>query len=529
MHLLGSVFCAPADLESRLQYGFVIDHSRCIGCHACTVACKAENDVPLGKFRTWVKYVEHGDFPQVRRSFAVLRCNQCSDAPCVAICPVRALGKRPDGIVDIDPDRCIGCKSCLQGCPYDALYINEDTGLAEKCHFCAHRTEIGLAPACAVVCPTEAIIPGDFDDATSRVSRMKAEGGLLARKTEAGTEPNVLYREVEPAGIEPLDTHAAGGLLWAERPPGTQPDVQAFEAMEHRAKARTTYDVGHPPAWGWKISSYLFTKSIAAGLALAAIPLIATLDTGLAVDRTVTMGLLGLSLVFLSLTGMLLVHDLKRPDRFWYILRFGNPSSWLVKGTWIIMGFGALVSVWIALLAAGIEIGPTGSALLLTLTGLGAILTACYTAWLFGQAKGRVLWLQRGLWVSLVAHACSAGPALILVIALATGLDGGAVETSRVLLIFGLAVHLLLCFSESFLAPRRREQEYRRAQRLLTHGPFARRHWWLGIVLGAVLPLLLLLFPLPVLFWWLAAAFSLVGLFVEQDTLVRAGQALPIS
>jgi Fe-S-cluster-containing dehydrogenase component/Ni/Fe-hydrogenase subunit HybB-like protein len=516
-------------VETRLQFGFVIDHSRCIGCHACTVACKAENDVPLGKFRTWVKYVEQGEFPSVRRSFAVLRCNQCSDAPCVAICPVRALEKRPDGIVDIDPDRCIGCKSCLQGCPYDALYINDDTGLAEKCHFCAHRTEIGLAPACAVVCPTEAIIPGDFDDPSSHVSRLKAEGGLQARKTEAGTEPNVLYREVEPAGIEPLMTHAAGGMLWSERPPGTQPDVQAFEAMESGATARTTYDVGHPPAWGWKITSYLFTKSVAAGSALAALPLIASWAAGLAVDRTVTVGMLGLSLVFLSLTGMLLVHDLKRPDRFWFILRYGNPSSWLVRGTWIIMAFGAFVTAWIAMLVTGIRIGPTGSMVLLALTALGAILTASYTAWLFGQAKGRVLWMQRGLALGLLAHACTAGPALVIALALATGFDGGAVQTSRVMLLFGLSVHLLLCFSESFLAPRRREQEYRRAQRLVTHGPFARRHWWVGVVLGGVLPLLLLLFPLPAFTWWFAAVFSLVGLYVEQDTLVRAGQALPIS
>ena len=87
-----------------MQYGFVIDHERCIGCHACTVACKAENDVPVGDFRTWVKYTEQGVFPDVKRHFSVLRCNHCSDAPCVTICPVKALEKRDDGIVDIDRD-----------------------------------------------------------------------------------------------------------------------------------------------------------------------------------------------------------------------------------------------------------------------------------------------------------------------------------------------------------------------------------------------------------------------------------------
>ena len=151
--------------------------------------------MPVGNFRTWVKYTERGSFPDVRRSFGVLRCNQCSQAPCVAICPVNALEKRDDGIVDLDPQRCIGCKSCMQACPYDALYINENEGVAEKCHFCAHRTERGLAPACAVVCPTEAIIPGDFHNPDSVVSGLKSSGELTARKLEAGTGPNVWYRE----------------------------------------------------------------------------------------------------------------------------------------------------------------------------------------------------------------------------------------------------------------------------------------------------------------------------------------------
>ena len=116
----------------------------------------------------------------------------------MTICPTSALEKRPDGIVDIDPKACIGCKSCMHGCPYDALYIDEEHGTAEKCHFCAHRTEVGLAPACAVVCPTEAIIPGDFDDPDSLVSRLRREENLTARKVQAGTGPNVHYRGATP-------------------------------------------------------------------------------------------------------------------------------------------------------------------------------------------------------------------------------------------------------------------------------------------------------------------------------------------
>src|SRR5579871_1423181 len=118
-----------------------MDQDRCIGCHACSVACKSENDVPLGSFRTWVKQVEKGVFPDVRRHFAVLRCNQCEDAPCVRICPTAAMFRRPDGIVDFDPEICIGCKSCIQACPYDAIYMDPRTSTAAKCNFCAHRVE----------------------------------------------------------------------------------------------------------------------------------------------------------------------------------------------------------------------------------------------------------------------------------------------------------------------------------------------------------------------------------------------------
>ena len=142
----------------------VIDQDRCIGCHACTTACKSENEVPLGVTRTYVKSVEVGAFPQVRRAFQVTRCNQCADAPCVAACPTEAMYRRPDGIVDFDKEICIGCKACIAACPYDAIFINPDDNSAEKCNLCAHRLEVGLEPACVTVCPSEAILVGDLND-----------------------------------------------------------------------------------------------------------------------------------------------------------------------------------------------------------------------------------------------------------------------------------------------------------------------------------------------------------------------------
>jgi Fe-S-cluster-containing dehydrogenase component len=148
------------------RFGFAIDNRVCIGCHACTVACKSEHSVPIGVNRTWVKYIEKGTFPNTRRSFSVQRCNHCDDAPCVEICPVTSLYRRPDGIVDFDFDRCIGCKACMQACPYDALYLDPETLTAAKCNYCTHRVDQGYEPACVVVCPVEAIVSGDLDDRT---------------------------------------------------------------------------------------------------------------------------------------------------------------------------------------------------------------------------------------------------------------------------------------------------------------------------------------------------------------------------
>ena len=198
-----------------MRYGFAIDQRTCIGCHACTVACKTEHEVPVGQFRTWVKYVDRGEYPDTTRDFGVMRCNHCTDAPCVTMCPTQALFKRDDGIVDFDSERCIGCKSCLQACPYDAIYIDEDTHTAAKCNFCAHRIDKGLEPACVVVCPTHSIWVGDLDDPQSASPGWWRPIPASVRAPEQNTGPNVLYIGADRAVLDPLLAPVDASYIWA--------------------------------------------------------------------------------------------------------------------------------------------------------------------------------------------------------------------------------------------------------------------------------------------------------------------------
>ena len=199
-----------------MRYGFVIDQSKCVGCHACSLACKAEHEVPLGNYRTWVKVIEKGSFPNTKKSFLVQRCNHCQDAPCVEICPTKALYKRSDGIVDFNKDACIGCKSCLNACPYEAIYIDNASGTAAKCNFCAHRTDHGVQPACVVVCPVQAIISGDLEDPTSQISGLVGRGNVQVRKPEKNTKPQLYYLGADQTALNPEATPSPVGYMWSQ-------------------------------------------------------------------------------------------------------------------------------------------------------------------------------------------------------------------------------------------------------------------------------------------------------------------------
>src|SRR3954468_24364483 len=214
------------------SFGFLIDNRKCIGCHACTVACKSEHEVPIGVDRTWVKYIEKGEFPNTRRMFTVMRCNHCDWAPCVTICPTTALYKRADGIVDFNNERCIGCKACLQACPYTALYIAPESNTAAKCNYCTHRVEVGLEPSCVIVCPERAIVAGDLDDPVSEISRLINRFPTQVRKPEKGTKPKLYYIDGDEAALVPSAAKPDGQYMWSGGP--------AMEAEGHNANSAGT-------------------------------------------------------------------------------------------------------------------------------------------------------------------------------------------------------------------------------------------------------------------------------------------------
>jgi Fe-S-cluster-containing dehydrogenase component/formate-dependent nitrite reductase membrane component NrfD len=516
-----------------MRYGFVIDQRKCIGCHACTVACKEENQVPLGVNRTWVKYIEKGVFPDTRRYFTVLRCNHCDDAPCVTICPTVALYRRSDGIVDLDGARCIGCKSCLQACPYDALYIDPETKTAAKCHYCAHRVEAGLEPACVVVCPVQAIVPGDLDDPGSPIARLVASQQTQVRKPEQGTRPKLFYLGAEAAALTPGMQERRGAYLFSQvgqiadpggpNRPLARPPEPIADRVDLLGLARTVYDVAHPERpWGWRVAAYLWTKSVAAGaLLVAALGIAAGFLTA---DALAGLAAPAIGLVFLLLTTLLLVWDLKRPERFLYLIFKPNPRSWLVLGGFILLAAGVLGALW---LLAGLVGSLAALQLLAWPVAAVAAATAGYSAFLFGQAEGRDFWQSPLLLPHLLVAALVGGSASLLLAARAVGSAPIVVGGLGLVLWASLLVSALVLGAELFTG--HGTEEARRAARLLTRGPLRAPLWWGVGAAGLALPLVLLLSASVPLGSEVAAVLALGGLWLWEELWVRAGQMLPLS
>jgi dimethyl sulfoxide reductase iron-sulfur subunit len=199
-----------------MRYVMVIDSNRCVGCQACTIACKQKNGTPPNVFFTRVLISETGTFPDTRITYKPILCMQCENPACEKVCPTGATQKLENGVVIIDAEKCIGCRYCMAACPYNARFFNyghakeyfpekgatpfevvhqsEHTkGVVEKCNFCLDRVEVGDLPLCVQTCPGKARYFGNIDDPSSEVARLIAARGGVSLLAELGTNPSVYY------------------------------------------------------------------------------------------------------------------------------------------------------------------------------------------------------------------------------------------------------------------------------------------------------------------------------------------------
>ena len=513
------------------NYGFAIDLRKCIGCHACTIACKVEHQIPVGVNRCWVKTVEKGSFPDTRRFFFPVLCNQCEDAPCVRICPTNTLFKRRDGIVDFNQASCIGCRACMEACPYDQLFIDPNTHTAEKCNFCANRVENQLQPACVIVCPTECRIFGDLDDPTTEVSRIFQREAFMVRKPEKGTGPKVLYLGAEESVIRP--EAAARPFYYKEGQVHLRPVGSPMPDPESPGDPRVDYDIPHGKPWGMDMVLYLLFKAIGTGAMLIA-ALVWLLGFS---GPLTTIAAPIVSLVFVTLTAIVLILDLERPERFYYILTRSNWRSWMVWGAYFLTAHGALSVAWLAAWLFGYD---AAYAWLAVPTIIVAILATSYTGFLFAQGLGRDLWQGPIASVDLLFQSGVAGSAALLLAAELFGFrnlmsDSGALLSHRPVLGFflgaSLAGHLLVLLFEHLLTPSP-TRHHELATQTFLRGVYAPLFWGGAVIAGGIVPLLLLL-TIGIAWSPVAAVFvsvlALVGGAAWEYIWVEAGQSVPLS
>jgi tetrathionate reductase subunit B len=179
--------------QQKLQYALVIDSRRCINCKACIVACRAENEVPLGHSRLRISEENRGIWPQIMEDFEPGQCNHCESPSCVRVCPTGASYKREDGIVLINVNECIGCRYCIIACPYNARFAREDLGHPEKCTYCVQRLDRGRPPACVETCPSKVRIFGDKNDPKGKLAEILNTRRYRVQKPETGNGPQIFY------------------------------------------------------------------------------------------------------------------------------------------------------------------------------------------------------------------------------------------------------------------------------------------------------------------------------------------------
>lgn len=550
-----------------MNYGFIIDNRKCIGCHACSTACKSENEVPLGVYRTWVKYTEVGRYPDVTRRFQVTRCNHCDNPPCVRICPVTAMYQRDDGIVDFDPNSCIGCKACMQACPYDSIYIDPSTNTAAKCHYCAHRVEQDLEPACVVVCPTHAIIAGDLENPTSEISKLIGKEKVAVRKPEQGTAPKLFYIDGDSHSLTPTAVNQTPeSFIWADvvsdkkfsgpnyeqgdksksflgfdikvaktqgLPSSGMVPSKPYEpaqglAAEHMVQV--SYTAQHKIPWHWPVPAYLVTKGLGSGVIFIMALLYALGIT--AFETTSFLWISTAALAFIGITTVFLVIDLERPERFLRIVFRPQLKSWLTRGAFLLIGFSNILGLWwlLEILASADLMNPVWLEYTRPIfywvsipLALGA---AIYTAFLFAQAEGRDLWQSTSLPFHLFVQMLMAGAALLLMLGSFGAVPEDVASIAKNIFIGAVIADLAMQFFE-FAMPHSSEIAARAAHEI-TGGEYKSHFWVFNILLGHVV-VLGLAFTGSAGLLGLAGLIAMVGLYFYEYAFVMAPQRVPNS
>jgi formate-dependent nitrite reductase membrane component NrfD/ferredoxin len=449
--------------------------------------------------------------------------------------------KRADGIVDFDKSICIGCKACMAACPYDAIFINPEDHSAEKCNFCAHRIDVGLEPACVVVCPTQAILIGDMNDQSSYVAQIVNREPVNVRRPEKETLPKLFYKGAHQATLDPLAARRpeAGLFMWSEQQQSSEQVVSGNPTYNNSsAAALLSYDVAHSIPWDWRVSLYTWTKGIAAGVYLVAalLALFGFLRADSAIWLWVTPIVCG---AFLGITGLLLIWDLEHPARFYMIFTRPQWKSWLVKGAFIIAGY----SLVLALHFIGSLVGSRSLQSWLTLGGIPlSILTAIYTAYLFAQAKARDLWQNPLLPPHLFVQALLLGSAVLMLAfvwfegTMQSDVLSGMVDTVRLelqslrwILVVSSLLHLLMVWGEVSLT--HGTAHARLAVWEMMRGRY-KTAFWIGMVLsfvGGLIPALALFGLVSVSIGVGGAPLALIGLMLFEHAYVQAGQSVPLA
>jgi formate-dependent nitrite reductase membrane component NrfD/ferredoxin len=476
--------------------------------------------------------------------------------------------QRSDGIVEFDPNVCIGCKACMQACPYDAIYIDPNSNTAAKCHYCAHRTDIGLEPACVVVCPEHAIIAGDMNDPNTEISQLLAREQVTVRKPEQGTAPKLFYIHGNEVALHPTATERTPTtFMWADvlplhgegtvhtnghhnghKPQATKgrnptlasasetirvPQTQGqhwrgpieFGGTLAEHMVQVAYNAQHKIPWHWPVPAYLVTKGIGAGIILV-------LGLGWLFDLFPVDGLTALvsgfvSLLFIAITTGFLVIDLERPERFLYILLRPQWKSWLARGAVVLIGFSILTGLW-WLYELGAYLFDYSEPMVRTIYLIAgipfAVGAAVYTAFLFSQAEGRDLWQSPLLPFHLVAQAFMVGSGALLLLDLFLSTDPAFTGVITTVFAVSLVVDLFVTLVGEFSIPHASEVAARAAHEI-SSGHYKNHFWYGSILLGHVVPFVLALLGVPVAAA-IAAVCAIAGLYLFEYAFVMAPQEI---